>query len=145
MGLYEFFFKPKPTEPPASNVADFLVALSQIAPSPGRGDYVFRKPQGGTHGLVQFQAHSHRQIVIHRIFASHPGEGGGSLMLRTLCELADRHQVELILKALPFGQKPYPRSREQLVAWYERYGFEGTHKKMSRKPRPASMNPCPPS
>jgi RimJ/RimL family protein N-acetyltransferase len=134
MGLFDIFFKPRPTEPPASNVADFLTELAKIAPSPGRGDYVFRKPAGGTHGFVQFQEHSHRQIIIHRLCASHPGEGGGSLMLRALCDLADRHGVELTLKALPFGRKPYPRSRDDLVAWYQRHGFLGTHKKMTRKP-----------
>jgi RimJ/RimL family protein N-acetyltransferase len=128
------FFKPRPTEPPPSNVAEFLAALAKIAPSPGRGDYVFPRPAGGSHGFVQFLAHSHRELVIHRLFARHPGEGGGSIMLRALCDLADRHGVELTLKALPFGGKPYPKSREQLVAWYQRYGFVGTHKKMTRKP-----------
>gem|GEM_PF-6047700 len=45
--------------------------------------------------------------------------------LGLVCELADRHGVELRLRPLPFGRKPYRMSREQLETWYRRYGFEG--------------------
>jgi hypothetical protein len=128
-------FRHKPAEPPSTNVADFLAALSAIAPPAGRGDYVFPKCDGGSHGLVQFLAYSPRQVIIHRLWTASAGQGSGSMMLRTLCELADRHHVELALKPLPFGRKPYPMSREQLMQWYAKYGFEGTRKKMARKPR----------
>ena len=54
--------------------------------------------------------------------------------LRTLCDLADQHGVELQLKALPIGRKPHPMTREQLKTWYERHGFQGPGWKLMRKP-----------
>jgi hypothetical protein len=54
-------------------------------------------------------------------------------MLRTLCDLADRHEVEIKLKVLPFGHKPYALSRPQLKTWYERHGFQGTGWRLLRK------------
>jgi len=116
------------------NVHDFLMALATIAPPAGRGDYAFRKPEGGAHGYVQFIHHSTRELIIHRLWTLQPGQGSGSHILRILCELVDEHGVELRLKTLPFGRKPHPMSRDQLVKWYQRHGFEGTHKKMTRKP-----------
>jgi hypothetical protein len=133
-------FRHKPAEPPSTNVADFLTELSTIAPPAGRGDYVFPNSNGGSHGLVQFLAYSPRQVIIHRLWTAQAGQGSGSMMLRTLCELADRHHVELTLKPLPFGRKPYPMSREQLLQWYQKFGFEGTRKKMTRKPRANPSN-----
>jgi hypothetical protein len=141
--MLRFFFKRKPIEPPSSNVADFLAALAAVAPPAGRGDYVFPNADGGSHGLVQFLAHSHREVIIHRLWTHQPGQKSGSIMLRILCTLADEHRVELTLKALPFGRKPYPMSREQLVAWYKRYGFEGTHKRMTRRPRAVAADSTP--
>jgi hypothetical protein len=42
--------------------------------------------------------------------------------------------VELTLRTIPLGRKPYPLSREQLAAWYSRHGFIQLGKKMTRKP-----------
>jgi hypothetical protein len=134
------FFKPRPPEIPASNARDFLISLSAVAPPAGRGDYIFKKPEGGAYGFVQFIAHSHRELIIHRLWTLEPGQGNGAHMLRILCNLADQHQVELTLKTIPFGRKPHPLPREQLVAWYQRHGFEGTHKKMTRKPHVISRD-----
>jgi hypothetical protein len=53
--------------------------------------------------------------------------------------LADEHGVELVLKTLPFGRKPYPLLPEHLKSWYERYGFTGTSKKMIRLPQPLQV------
>ena len=69
------------------------------------------------------------------LWTLHPGKGNGSLMLRTVCRLADRHGIELVLKTLPFGRKPYPLSREQLLLWYKRHGFEPWGRKLIRRPR----------
>jgi len=55
-------------------------------------------------------------------------------MMRTLCELADRHGVEMKLKVIPIGRKPFPMSRQQLKAWYQRHGFSGSRWHMTRKP-----------
>lgn len=50
-------------------------------------------------------------------------QGLGSKMLRMLCELADEKGVRLYLE--PWPDKGSPFSREQLVSWYRRHGFEG--------------------
>jgi hypothetical protein len=113
----------------------FMSELERIAPSAGRGDYVFAGTNGVSPGFVQIIHHRGRRVEIHRLWARHPGKGDGSAMLKALCDLADRHCVELTLKVLPIGRKPYPLTREQLLAWYQRHGFEGTRRKMIRKPR----------
>jgi hypothetical protein len=53
--------------------------------------------------------------------------------------LADYYGVELTLKTLPFGRKPHPMSREQLIGWYERYGFISSGRKMKRKPQNSEL------
>jgi hypothetical protein len=55
-------------------------------------------------------------------------------MMRTLCELADRHGVEMKLKVIPIGRKPFPMSREKLKEWYQRFDFAGPGWTLSRKP-----------
>jgi GNAT superfamily N-acetyltransferase len=115
----------------------FLADLMRIAPSAGRGDYIFATVNGVSPGFVQIILKRERRVEIHRIFTREPGKGNGSAMLKALCELADRHGVELALKVIPIGRKPYPLSREQLLAWYERHGFEGTRRRMIRQPRGA--------
>lgn len=131
-------WRTKPTPAPAAhpnNVNDFLGELKTIAQPAGRGDYTFPKADGGFHGSVQFIIDSARTVTIHRLWTLQPGQGGGSAILGVLCDLADRHRVELRLKVIPIGREPYPMTRDQLFAWYQRHGFEGTRRKMLRKPR----------
>jgi len=133
-----FMPKRKSRPEPVQNVGDFLRELITVAPPAGRGQYAFPNAQGGSRGFVQFIINSDRQVVIHRLWTAQPGSGHGKVMLQTLCDLADRHAVEMILKPLPIGRKPYPMTRDQLRCWYERYGFSGTLKKMLRIPRPVA-------
>ena len=123
-----------------AGVAGFLTDLTQIAPPAGRGDYTFASPGGG-HGFVQLIVKSHDTLVIHRLWTLQPRQGIGSFMLQALCDLADRHAVVLMLKVIPIGRKPYPLSRDQLLVWYQRYGFDGTRKKMMRPPREPHTSP----
>jgi hypothetical protein len=116
-----------------SDVSNFLAELSSIAPPVGGGHYAFAKSGGGCHGFVQFIIRADRQIEIHRLWTLDPGRGNGTKMLRTLCDLADRHEVEIKLKVLPFGRKPYSLSRAHLKAWYQRHGFQGSGWKLLRK------------
>jgi len=120
---------------PAPNVGNFIAGLQAIAPAAGLGAYAFAKADGGCHGFVQFIIQSDRRVAIHRLWTLEPGKGNGSTMLRTLCDLADRHDVEMELKVTPIGRKPYPLSREQLKTWYESYGFGGERWKLRRTPR----------
>jgi hypothetical protein len=125
---------PEKAEKYAPNVSDFIAALTAIAPAAGGGSYRFMKDDGECHGFVQFIVESDRKLTIHRFWTLQPGKGSGATMLRSLCELADQHGVELALKVIPIGRKPYPLSREKLKAWYQRYGFEGLGWKLLRRP-----------
>jgi hypothetical protein len=138
-GWFSGFFKglTKPAPTPVSNVANFLHALARIAPPAGEGSYAFLDEAGQTRGWVQFIIESDRAVKIHRLWTLRPNDGNGSIMLKKICELADQNGVEIFLKVLPFGRKPYPRSRDQLRQWYERHGFVGTRKKMIRVPQAA--------
>jgi hypothetical protein len=126
---------PAPVEPADRPIDAFFNALQDFAKPVGQGDWLFRDDGGNSLGRVQFIIESPNRLTIHRLMSDVPDRGTGSRMLRTLCDLADEHGVELELKVIPIGAKPYPRSREQLAGWYARYGFEGTHKKMLRTPR----------
>jgi hypothetical protein len=134
MGLFSSRKKTLPV--PVLNVHNFLGALSKVAPAAGEGAYAFPGSDGKCRGWVQFIIKSARQAVIHRLWTLQPGNGNGRHILSIVCDLADEHGVELILKTLPFGRKPYPLQRDHLKAWYERYGFIGTSKKMIRSPQP---------
>ncbi len=132
-----FRTREKPTAPQVVKVDDFLAALNLSAPRAGGGHYSFMRPDGTCRGFVQFIIASAQRVKIHRIWSLEPGSGSGSFMLGRVCELADEHEVELELKVLPIGRKPYPLSCEQLMAWYARHGFVGTRRKMCRMPRAA--------
>jgi hypothetical protein len=116
-------------------VDEFLRKLHLIAPSVGGGAYAFMAGPGVCNGWVQIIVRSDVQIEIHRLWTLQPGKGNGAMMLRAVCALADQCGIEIKLKALPFGRKPYRLSADQLCAWYQKYGFEGTRRKMIRKPR----------
>jgi hypothetical protein len=120
------------------NVAAFLHDLIAFAPAAGRGHFAFKDSDGRTLGFVQLIC-TERLVQIHRIWAAHPGTGAGSIMMRTLCDLADCHGVEMKLKVIPIGRKPYPMSRKQLKAWYQRFNFAGPRWILSRQPMPASV------
>jgi hypothetical protein len=123
-------------------IMGFLTELSLTARPVGRGSYAFVAPDGSCRGFVQIIPDLDR-VAIHRLWTRKPGGGNGTFILRALCELADRHGIELTLKPLPIGRKPYPLKRDQLQAWYQRHGFVGTRRKMLRPP--AASKPQAPS
>jgi hypothetical protein len=129
-----FFREPAPEEGVhRKNVLAFLDDLSSIAPSAERGHFRFCDSAGTTVGFAQLHCFE-RQVRIHRLWACKPGGGAGSNMMRTLCELGDRHHVELRLKVVPIGRKPFPMSRQQLRDWYRGFGFAGSGWTLIRKP-----------
>ena len=113
---------------------EFLSDLVAAAPVAGHGCYAFLDEEKRVRGWVQLIHRGPRLVEIHRLWTLTPGRGNGTAMLSVVCTLADRHQVEIVLKALPFGRKPYPLSGEQLAAWYQRFGFAGTRRRLVRKP-----------
>jgi hypothetical protein len=134
-GVLSRFLKPpvERNDVYGGNVVAFLKELVVAAPPAGRGHFEFKRADGRHIGFVQLICWE-RIVQIHRIWASQPGMGGGSIMMRTLCELADRHGVEMKLKVIPIGRKPFPMSRQQLKAWYQRLGFAGSRWHLTRKP-----------
>ncbi len=134
----------RPPTPPPQNVRTFLAAIAAAAPPAGLGAFGFRKPDGGTYGFVQFIPNSPTSVTIHRLWTLQPGRGNGSVVLRAVCDSADHHGVELTLKCTPFGRKPYPKSRAQLIEWYRRFGFVLDRKKMVRKPTAGISASIPP-
>jgi hypothetical protein len=113
----------------------FMRELMSVAPAAGQGCYAFVGADGTSRGFVQIIPGSDRQLTIHRLWTLQPGAGNGTTMLRAICALADRLGVEIILKPLPFGRKPYRLDRDQLLAWYQRHGFSGTRRKLVRRPQ----------
>jgi hypothetical protein len=134
----KLFTRTQPSAPALSNgVPGFFAALAEIAAVAGHQTYRFVGPDGVCRGFVQFSHCPVGVVTIHRLWTPTPGHGNGSIMLNLLCQLADSNEVQILLKALPFGQKPYPMDREQLAEWYRRHQFEGTHKRLLRLPRGA--------
>jgi CheY-like chemotaxis protein len=117
--------------------------LIGIAPQAGAGTYAFSDAAGVRIGFVQIIPASHNEVTVHRIWTLECRRGHGSTMLRWICELADRHGIILKLRALPFGKKPYPLSRVQLLDWYGRHGFEGKRWKLVRMPVAKNMPSAP--
>jgi hypothetical protein len=130
-----FSFLKNPGTPSPQNVRRFLAAMEAVAPQAGLGAYGFRNPDGGCYGFVQFIVNSPQCVTIHRLWTLQRGQGNGAAVLRRVCDLADYYGVELTLKTLPFGRKPHPMSRDQLLAWYERHGFKGNQRKLKRTPQ----------
>jgi hypothetical protein len=122
------------------NVVAFLDELGAVAPPAGGGHFEFKGADGRHLGFVQLICWQ-RIVQIHRIWATQPGKGGGSVMMRRVCELADRHRVQMKLKVIPIGRKPFPMSRQQLKAWYQRLGFTGSRWHLTRKPACAELAP----
>jgi hypothetical protein len=116
-------------------MADFMSELHAVARPVNDGCLAFVGSDGTCRGFLQLLPTAGRAITIHRLWTLTPGGGNGSWMLRTLCTLADKYQVEIRLKVLPFGRKPHAMTRDQLVAWYGRHGFVGNRRKMIRKPQ----------
>ena len=116
---------------------EYLSALGGISVRVNAATFAFNNPDGSRRGFVQFLAGPKNELRLHRLWVLRTGLGHGTSILRSLCELADLHGMEIFLKATPFGEKPYPMPREALAAWYRRHGFEGTKKWMGRKPRGA--------
>jgi GNAT superfamily N-acetyltransferase len=113
----------------------FLSELDRISRRLNDATFAFLNADGSDRGFVQFTPTRESGLCLHRLWVLKPGQGHGSMILRTLCDVADLHGVEIFLKCTPFGAKPYPFSREQLADWYRRHGFEGSRWKLARKPR----------
>lgn len=65
-------------------------------------------------------------LYLDYLVCSEPRHGWGKLVMDELCVLADRHQITMWLEVKPIPSHPWlaaPLNEEQLIAWYERFGF----------------------
>jgi|GEM_PF-4988462 len=97
MGIFRLF-KSRPAKAVPNVVRGFLAALKEIAPPAGMGAYALKNADGGCHGFIQFVPHTPASLIIHRLWTLEPGKGNGAAVLGLVCELADRHGVELRLR-----------------------------------------------
>src|ERR1700733_2848107 len=109
----------------------FLSELARISRRLNDATFAFDNADGTHQGFVQLLPHAAGGLRLHRLWVHQTGRGHGSTILRSVCQLADLHGIEISLKALPFGNKPYPLLREQLADWYRRHGFEGSRWKLA--------------
>ena len=112
----------------------FELAMEGIARKVDPQTYLFDGDATDRHGYVQLGHSTDSRVLIHRLWARVPGGGTGSRILRAVCAIADEARVELSLKPLPFGVKPYPISKVELATWYGRHGFSGS-RFLVRRPR----------
>ena len=85
-------------------------------------------------------------IYLQLIYTTEKGKGHGSLALRTLCMLADHHNVPMLLAPVRTGDEGL--MARELRKWYGRHGFKGMGAgKMRREPntttQPAPMRSRP--
>jgi len=107
----------------------FFADLESITSRMGSVTHAFCDEKNASLGFIQLHR-SGGDVTIHRIWTIEPGQGHGSMILRKVCELADRHGVFIHLKVAPLGATPHPLSAQQLQNWYHRHGFDGKRKMM---------------
>jgi len=118
---------------PTGTTAEFLEGLA--AASDRVNGLTYRLVIAETRcGYVEIGGSTQRWVHVHRLWVSRRSMGDGSVLVRTLCRLADAHRVGLRLNVVPFGPEPYPINRDQLKSWYERHGFQGPRWKLERMP-----------
>jgi hypothetical protein len=72
-------------------------------------------------------------VILQSLKAKYPGTSEGSAALTTLCSIADRYKVTILLDASPYDTD---MPRDKLISWYQRFGFKITeHSEMQRLPK----------
>jgi hypothetical protein len=100
---------------------------------------------GRVYGEAIIQAYPLQEFIyLQLIHAAEKGKGHGSLALRTLCMLADKHRVGIVLLPKKVGDDGLRAA--ELRRWYGRHGFKATGDgRMRREPntpvQPAAMAP----
>lgn len=75
-------------------------------------------------------------LWLNSIMTVEKGRGDASKVLDKICEIADKHQVTIVLTPVPFGRGKI-FTKKQLRDWYGRHGFVKYHiEDMKRQPKP---------
>lgn len=90
--------------------------------------------KGRVYGQAVLQAYPLTDaIYLQLIYTTEKGKGHGSLALRTLCMLADYHNVPMLLAPVRTGDEGL--MARELRKWYGRHGFIGCgNGQMRREP-----------
>ena len=80
----------------------------------------------------------HADLIVDSIEADEPGKGWGTVAMRIVCDLADRHHVSLYLQAVATEGEDQI-DEHGLGAFYAKFGFEDRgnfgHRDMFRSPK----------
>lgn len=85
----------------------------------------------GNTDLVIRPTHNADGVYLQGVFTSPPDRqvGCGNSAMQWLCELADRHQIDICLTV-----ESLPENIDWLLAWYWQLGFRGDVDEMIREP-----------
>lgn len=78
---------------------------------------------GGASGQLRFLDHEH--AVLANVHSVNRGQGEGTELMKKIVAYADRHGLTVYLRAQRFTSRDAP-DNNQLVAWYQKFGFEVT-------------------
>jgi len=101
----------------------YTEALAEIYP------LVFKNEDKESIGIVAIDAipNEERIVYIYHLGAFESQCGNGSIILQELCEQADKFNITLKVSpiVMPNGKEP-AMATDQLVVWYEKFGFRGS-------------------
>ena len=106
--------------------------MSEIYP------FVFEDIDGKPIGIVALDVYKHEDINyvhIYHLGSFKSNRGYGSQILKELCFQADKYKIILSLSPIFMpNNKDEPMSSEQLISWYDKFGFRG-NSPFKREPR----------
>ena len=89
-------------------------------------DQTFFYDQDGTHVFFNLtkSVNSPNEVIIKEIRTNPSGTGAGSIFMEKLCKKADESNITLLLQAVPLELRNKKISKNKLIEFYERFGFE---------------------
>jgi hypothetical protein len=106
--------------------------LSEIFP------FVFQNANGDSIGIVALGVlpEENKLVYIYHLGAFISKHGSGSIILKELCQQADRVGIRLSVSAINLANGKDPRMKaERLKKWYKSFGFKGDSG-LIRNPKP---------
>lgn len=91
-----------------------------------------------TTSVEVFMDQATRSARLSNLYSINRGKGYASILLGQICAWADKNDIHLWLVARPYGSPRNALDGKNLVAFYERFGFEirrdGPRNEMHRDP-----------
>lgn len=64
------------------------------------------------------------RLWIGGITSTEKGVGNATKAMSEVCKIADKHNVIISLQPLPYGKDPKRLNKDQLIAFYKKFGFK---------------------